>query len=1007
MRPLSLELQAFGPYARTQRIDFTALGGSDLFLIHGPTGAGKTTLFDAMTFALYGRIAGDRPENRLRADRADGDAAPRVVFRFALGEAVYRVERTAAWNRPKKRGEGTTLEPGSASLWRDGEAAPLATKTTAVSDRVEALLGMGSEQFQKVVLLPQGEFKRLLVADAREREELLQRLFGTERYEAVEHLLRDRKNELNQQAKELRQRQDEVLGGAPAAALGEERAAVEARLDLGREMAAAREAESRRAEVALADAKQLAARFDEREQARAEARRAEEAAPALAADRERLARAERAERIREKLVATRRAEADRTARSDAEREARRALESAAAAALEAAAQLARAEAQAARLPELNGRAQALERALPDLERFAAAEADLAQHARAADAARVLAQRAQQAYAAATSKAADLDARAAALRPLAAEEGARTEAAARLEGAARAAGERDGIEAEARRLEPELRDLERQAGSARDAADRARAAAGAANLAREGGIAAWLAEKKLAAGKPCPVCGSCEHPSPARAVAKVPEKEEVDEARADATALAERAVALEKQHGRAADRLAEIRRRAAEARTAEPGELADLKAAAADATRALTEARSAASEIRRLDGAVGPARAAADEARRATEASVEAAARAHEAVASGEARRGELRRQLEASGAGPGAKDELARLNEEIACLRQALAAATRLRSDAAAGSAAAAATLDARGAERSAADARAREAEEGAARACAGAGFEGLAACEAALLPEPRRGELAADVEARTVAAGAAAERRAALERELAPATLPDLAAVSAARDAAAAAAREAHDAVVNLERDLRALADRQSRLGELAARAADLDRRLAVLGAVADVANGRNALNMSLQRFVLAARLEEVAEAASRRLAVMSRGRFRLRHDTSVGHRAQASGLGLVVEDAWTGVTDRPVGALSGGESFLASLSLALGLSDVVLRRSGGLRLDSLFVDEGFGSLDEETLDDAVRALEELREHGRLVGVISHVPELRRRIAARIEVRRGEDGSVAVVHPA
>ncbi|HEX8907839.1 MAG TPA: SbcC/MukB-like Walker B domain-containing protein, partial [Anaeromyxobacteraceae bacterium] len=127
---------------------------------------------------------------------------------------------------------------------------------------------------------------------------------------------------------------------------------------------------------------------------------------------------------------------------------------------------------------------------------------------------------------------------------------------------------------------------------------------------------------------------------------------------------------------------------------------------------------------------------------------------------------------------------------------------------------------------------------------------------------------------------------------------------------------------------------------------------------------------------------------------------------DASVGHRAQAAGLGLVVEDAWTGVTDRPAGALSGGESFLASLALALGLSDVVLRRSGGLRLDSLFVDEGFGTLDEETLDDAVRALEELREHGRLVGIISHVPELRRRIPARIEVRRGADGSTAVVHP-
>jgi exonuclease SbcC len=162
----------------------------------------------------------------------------------------------------------------------------------------------------------------------------------------------------------------------------------------------------------------------------------------------------------------------------------------------------------------------------------------------------------------------------------------------------------------------------------------------------------------------------------------------------------------------------------------------------------------------------------------------------------------------------------------------------------------------------------------------------------------------------------------------------------------------------------------------------------------------------MSLQRFVLAARLEEVAEAASARLAAMSAGRFRLRHDAGVEDRRQASGLALVVEDAWTGATDRPAGSLSGGESFLASLALALGLSDVVLRRSGGMRMDALFVDEGFGSLDEEALEHAVRALEDLRSGGRLVGVISHVPELRRRIPARIEVRGGPDGSEAVVRP-
>ncbi len=204
--------------------------------------------------------------------------------------------------------------------------------------------------------------------------------------------------------------------------------------------------------------------------------------------------------------------------------------------------------------------------------------------------------------------------------------------------------------------------------------------------------------------------------------------------------------------------------------------------------------------------------------------------------------------------------------------------------------------------------------------------------------------------------------------------------------------------------RHRRDLLARSAQLGE---EVAALEETLSVVGHVAELVRGRNEKGLSLQRFVLAALLEEVAEAASARLHLMSKGRFRLRQDDAVARKGSAAGLSLVVEDAWTGVTDRPVGALSGGESFLASLSLALGLSDVVSARSGGRQLDALFVDEGFGTLDEATLDVAIQALETLRQAGRLVGVISHVPELRRRIGARIEVKATEGGSVAVVHPA
>ena len=154
----------------------------------------------------------------------------------------------------------------------------------------------------------------------------------------------------------------------------------------------------------------------------------------------------------------------------------------------------------------------------------------------------------------------------------------------------------------------------------------------------------------------------------------------------------------------------------------------------------------------------------------------------------------------------------------------------------------------------------------------------------------------------------------------------------------------------------------------------------------------------MTLSSFVLAARLEEVAAAASERLARMTAGRYSLVH-TDAGRGGARSGLGLLARDAWTG-HDRDTSTLSGGEMFLASLALALGLADVVTAEAGGSRMETLFVDEGFGTLDEETLDEVMTVLDGLREGGRVVGVVSHVTELRQRIPAQIQVSKGRAGS-------
>jgi exonuclease SbcC len=227
---------------------------------------------------------------------------------------------------------------------------------------------------------------------------------------------------------------------------------------------------------------------------------------------------------------------------------------------------------------------------------------------------------------------------------------------------------------------------------------------------------------------------------------------------------------------------------------------------------------------------------------------------------------------------------------------------------------------------------------------------------------------------------------------------------VAAAREAVAAA-RQRHEEAVGAHDVARAVV---TQLGQLVPRLAGAVAAVAPLAAcaaqtrhLADLvtANGTaNQYKMTLSSFVLAARLEQVAAAASERLVTMTAGRYSLAH-TDERRGAKKSGLGLLARDSWTG-QDRDTSTLSGGETFLASLALALGLADVVTAEAAGTPMEALFVDEGFGTLDEDTLEEVMTVLDGLREGGRMVGIVSHVSELRQRIPARVHVRKGHHGS-------
>ncbi|MEU3569185.1 SbcC/MukB-like Walker B domain-containing protein [Kitasatospora sp. NPDC036755] len=545
------------------------------------------------------------------------------------------------------------------------------------------------------------------------------------------------------------------------------------------------------------------------------------------------------------------------------------------------------------------------------------------------------------------------------------DGRRSELTDRLD----AARERDALRAEIDAAEPGVVALRTAALDARehslDLRDR-----------RLSGMAAELAEQ-LRTGEACRVCGSPEHPAPAEAApgSRVDAEDEERARRAQA--------ATERAWTDADGALTALRvREAAAAGASGPDGAEALAQALAGLEREHREARHAADALGRVEQEI--ARLSQDRTRRVDElhkARERAAVLSDRLLALGTEQQTLTARVAVARG--------------EAASVADRAAALTRLAE-------AVAATATAARTHTEAAD-RFDEAEQELGKAAASAGFPDAEAALAVLLPREERERLEARLE-RHRTETAAVRRELALPELVEAAGRPpvDLPAVAAALGAATDRLGRAHAALSAARERCGALAEIGRQLTGLAAELAPaLDRygRINRLAALAAGTSAENRLRMRLESYVLAARLEQVAAAASDRLVRMSGGRYTLVHSDDRGTGTKRSGLALRVVDAWTG-TERDTATLSGGESFFASLSLALGLADVVTDEAGGMPLDTLFIDEGFGTLDEHALEEVMDVLDGLRERDRAVGIVSHVADLRSRIPSQLLVRKGRHGS-------
>jgi len=1007
MRPLKLELEAFGPFAAKEEVDFAALTELGLYLVAGDTGAGKTSVFDAMVYALYGKVPGARGDGvvRLRSDFAKDAATTSVTLEIEVNDARWRVHRTPTQQRAKQRGEGTTEVPAKATLERhDGRSwREEVSGKKPVDARILELLGLDHEQFSQVVLLPQGKFEQVLQADSGDREKLLRTLFATEGFMLAAEYLKRLAATRRGEASEAEALSNEAVGTA-VDAWDEALDGLEEVLDSTGVTVTPWKDDGQNAVAARAARLTY---LDRWKKAVDKARSAADKGVTEAQDRLRLMEGEadrfdEAKELREALD-----EIEKT-KSQAEKDAKL-LEDGrrAAPVVEALDELGKragalTEAQSghssaveglvgAGLPadevpttvvEANGLSTTWSKQEEKCKGYAA---DLEAASRHADSALDLREQADDARQQAADLAEAATGQGSDLEGLETEHKEAAGAQAELPGALKQEQKAEtGHEAvtDLREARKDLTAAENAVGTAKRARQTAQSEVEAQRRRDLENVAAHLARDGLVEGEPCPVCGSLEHPSPA-SPAKGSGASRLEAAEVALTGSVAAEASAEADLRRATKDLDKSEKAFVTAGIGKP--VSDLRPIITKAKEALTKTTAEVKRLQNLAGRVSAFEKSVKKARKDLQASKDEGAKQQAeakrldglaVIDEKEAKR--LRAKVERAlgkGVDPVAlAEEAGRIVAALVSIVSTLSIVTEVSAK--------------------------HDAQQGlVVKMLKSTGFADEAAVHAAERPSGELDDLEERLEKRQQAEKGAKARLGVLSKEGVPKARPAVEAAATAVDDAVervGSLREAGRLLSERHRAFKGAADDAERKRKVAAKArADAD----LAEQVDKTCRGKGpGSKQSLEQWVLAHFLREVSAEATVRLRSMSDSRFGF-VVSDQDEKDRAVGLRLDIEDRYTG-KKRSVNSLSGGETFLASLALALGLADTVQRRNGGVRIDCLFVDEGFGALDTEALDLAIDTLAELRAGGRTVGVISHVEGVKQRLDLGLRVVKTDRGS-------
>jgi DNA repair protein SbcC/Rad50 len=1011
MKPLKLTLQAFGPFAGVEAVDFTLLGANPLFLINGPTGAGKSSILDAICFSLYGHTTGaEREPSQMRCDFADPKLITEVSFEFSLGIKQYRVRRVPQQEKPKKYAEGSVNQVPEAQLWElDGseEGKLLVSKSVNEANReINGLIGLEIEQFRQVMVLPQGKFRELLLADSKDREKIFSQLFQTSVYKRIEDQLKSKASAIKQ---DVENHHNQIQGILQAAEVNtenevtEELTALAPELSLAIETRAKAESDKKASETLKEQAEHLIKRFDDLGQKQLQLASKIEEEPAI-------------KRKQEKLNLSINARAIFPLYTNARAEVA-ALKKLNQALVNSVDQVNQAEQNHEASGQKLEMAKLAAQAINDLTRQ---QLELEQKEKQC----IELQKARVQLIVAET---ELNASSTLLKNKQEEQDVLN---GELQSGEKSIGELQ-IELESlvvkqialNNLDTQLQQREELDSECKNKAKRAESVAvcqqdykvteGIFNqtvttakrteLSWHAGQAALLA-RELTDDEPCPVCGSSTHPSPATDSGKLVDKNAVDRDRdveEKSRVTMENARQAWDQSVNALARAGnECQRLAAQLGSLADQTLVELQEIHRKDTEELTDLLIKQDDLRQLQERVEVIKAEQVVLKSSLEILTQQMGERNEIVIR---IRGGVDLLLTAI---PDALRKANALDEKLKGVKSRINQVTDALEQAEKTQAIARSTFDRASSNQAALEKQQSEQtkqtnETSAAwsKTIGNSLFSSDEDFQAAVLEPAEHEILKVAIESYSSELASLKGALQQIETDLAGNEQPDLTAIEAML-------KDKHETYKETDKIWRMLDQRNNQLNEIQKKLNQthekneaLEAEYRVIGTLSDVANGQSGNKISLQRFVLSVLLDDVLIQASQRLTMMSKGRYQLirKEDRAKGNKA--SGLELEVEDSYTGKT-RSVATLSGGESFMAALSLALGLSDVVQSYSGGIKLDTLFIDEGFGSLDPESLELAIRALIDLQASGRMIGIISHVSELKEQMALRLDVVIGRSGS-------